>query len=606
MKTFRRVMVSLTFSLLLFFTISFTAFASDVDAQVQAQSNYSATSLDNISGDVDIPALENHIKENLFNCVSNIDISHFNIPYSNENLDAISDYIYNDVLEAFHVKSLGFSYAYGNPAIFLEINVNYKSGYTNEIYAKQLNQCNLAAEKILDGIIDNKNLTDAEKLLLIHDKLVVLCEYDYENYLNNTIPYESYTIYGVLVNGKAVCQGYSEAFKYLAEKIGVPTEICSSRTLSHAWNIVYLDGTPYHVDVTFDDPVLDVTGRVFHNSFLLSDEAIKESAHDANDYFSGATDTRYDNAYWKNITSQIVCVNNDLYYIEENTGNLIKHSDKSILVNTNDSWGNWYGNYSLLATDGKNLYYSSSDSFYQYNLTTKTSKVIFTPNFEQYENYCIYGFTYKNDAFYYDLSTSPNYSDSTVRNLCFLYKEAPILYPTPTLIEKNGILYYYNNGKIDYSETMVFHHGIWYYVNNGTVQNNYTGLVCYENTWFYVSNGVLDWNYSGLVYQFDTWFYVANGVLDWSYTGLVYQFDTWFYVANGVLDWSYTGLAEYYGTFFHISNGVLDWGYSGLSYYYGEWFYVTNGILDWLYTGYTNYYNSWFYIENGYLDWSKQ
>ncbi len=628
MKTFRRIVISLTFSLLLFFTISFTAFASDVDTQGEIQGNYFASSLDNLTGEVDITALEDYINESIFNCVSNIDVSQFNIPYSRENFNAITDYIYDDIPEAFHVKSISGSYVVGEPSTFLEIIVNYKSGYTQEIYAEKINQCNLATKKILDGIIDNEALTDAEKLLLIHDRLVVLCEYDYENYLNNTIPDESYTIYGALVNGTAVCQGYSEAFKYLLEKIGIYSEICTSRKLSHAWNIVYLDGIPYHVDVTFDDPVLDVTGRVFHNNFLLSDKAIKEADHDANDYFSGATDTRYDNGFWQDSTTQIVCIDNELYYIDEESGNLIKNSDKSTLINTNDAWGYWYGNYSMLATDGRSLYYSSSDSIHQYNLTTKAAEVIFTPDFQQYENYCIYGFTYKNGAFYYDLSTSPNYSDSTERKLTFTYTDSETIPTGPVLIEIDGALYYFNNGEIDYSETLVSHNDQWYYVNNGKADKNYTGLVYYGSSWFYVSDGVLDWSYTGLTYYGDTWFYVNGGVLDWGYTGLTYYGDAWFYVNGGVLDWSYTGLtyyngawffvnggvldwnytglAEYNGTFFHVANGMLDWNYSGLSYYYGHWFYVTNGVLDWSYTGYTYYCGAWYYVENGYLDWSKQ
>lgn len=649
MKNFRRVIFSISFSLLMFFTISVTTLAADTDTRTQNQYDCFATSLDNISGEVDIPALEMYLQENVLNCVSDIDISHFNIPYSTENFHAITDYIYDDLIEAFHVRSVSCSYTIGEQAIFRKVKVYYKSGYTKEVYAEQLEQCRIAAEKILVDIADNPNLTDAEKLLLIHDRLIVLCEYDYDNYLNNTIPDDSYTIYGLLVNGTAVCQGYSETFKYLAEKIGIPTKICTSRELSHAWNVVYLEGTPYHVDVTFDDPVLDVTGRVFHYNFLLSDEAIRKNNHDVTDAFSGATDTRYDNSFWINISTPFIYYDNDLYYIEGSTGNIIKNSDKSILTNTNAAWSKWCYNNATLVTDGRSLYYSGYDSIYKYNPITKTTKVIFTLDSNQYKNYYIEGFAYKNGAFYYSLCSTSDYSD-TIKNLSFTYVDTETLPQTPVLIEVDGTLYYYNNGETDYSETLVFHNQKWYYVNNGKTQSDYTGLVYYCNAWFYVEdgiinwnytglaeycgnyfhieNGVLDWNYTGLSPYYGEWFYVENGILNWDYTGityyyntwfyvekgylnwnkttLAYAFDAWFYIENGQINWSYTGLAEYCGNYFHIENGVLNWSYSGLSYYYGNWFYVTNGIIDWSYTGYTNYYGNQFYVENGYLDWSKQ
>ncbi|MBO5432980.1 MAG: hypothetical protein J6A43_02870 [Clostridia bacterium] len=650
MKNFRRVIFSISFSLLMFFTISVTTLAADTDTRTQNQYDCFATSLDNISGEVDIPALEIYLQENVLNCVSDIDISHFNIPYSTENFYAISDYIYDDLIEAFHVRSVSFSYTIGEQAIFRKVKVYYKSDYTKEVYAEQLEQCRIAAEKIIVDIADNPNLTDAEKLLLIHDRLIVLCEYDYDNYLNNTIPDDSYTIYGLLVNGTAVCQGYSETFKYLAKKIGIPTEICTSKKLGHAWNVVYLDGIPYHVDVTFDDPVRDVTGRVFHNNFLLSDEAIKESNHNADDYFVGATDTRFENAYWKNSATQIIYLDNEFYYIDENDEKLVKKSDESVVLDLDYNWSDWVGNYSMLTTDGKYIYYSTPDSIYKYNTKTKTSVEIFNLDTQQNKNQLIYGFTYKNGVFFYDLSTSPNYSSSTLKQLSFKYDETSDIPTDPTLIEIDGILYYYNNAEIDYSETLVFYKNQWYYVNNGRFQDTYTGLVNYYNVWYYVENGILNWNYTGLTLYYDVWYYVENGVLNWNYTGLAYHYVDWYYIENGVLNWNYTGLTLYYDVWYYVENGVLNWNYTGLVYHYGGWYYaekgvlnwnytgltlyydvwyyvengvlnwnytgltlyydvwyyVENGILNWNYTGYTNYYGTWYYVENGYLDWSKQ
>ena len=583
----------------MFFTISVTTLAADTDTRTQNQYDCFATSLDNISGEVDIPALEIYLQENVLNCVSDIDISHFNIPYSTENFHAISDYIYDDLIEAFHVRSVSCSYTIGEQATFRKVKVYYKSDYTKEVYAEQLEQCRITAEKILVDITDNPNLTDAEKLLLIHDRLIVLCEYDYDNYLNNTIPDDSYTIYGLLVNGTAVCQGYSETFKYLAEKIGIPTKICTSRELSHAWNIVYLEGTPYHVDVTFDDPVLDVTGRVFHNNFLLSDEAIKESDHDASDYYFGANDTRYENAYWKNSTTQIVYVDGEFYYIDDTNGNLIKNSDKSVLLNTSDNWGYWYGSFSMLATDGRCLYYSTPEAIKKYNPVTKTSEIIYTPDLQNYENHLIYGFTYRNGKFFYDLSTSPNYSDSTIRKLSFTYLDTSDIPTDPTLIEIDGTLYYYNNGEIDYSETLVFHNNKWYYVNNGTVNFNATTLCYFYGDWYYVENGVVNFDAITLCYFYGDWYYVEYGKVNFNAITLCYFYGDWYYVEYGKVNFNAITLCYFYGEWYYVEYGKVNFNAITLCYFYDEWYYVEYGKVNFNAITLCYFYDEWYYVEYG-------
>ena len=42
---------------------------------------------------------------------------------------------------------------------------------------------------------------------------------------------------------------------------------------SHAWNIVTFDGSGYHVDVTWDDP-LGTSDTLRYDYFLLSDEEL--------------------------------------------------------------------------------------------------------------------------------------------------------------------------------------------------------------------------------------------------------------------------------------------------------------------------------------------
>lgn len=107
-----------------------------------------------------------------------------------------------------------------------------------------------------------------EKLKSIHDALARKVTYDYDaiSYYDqhHTVTgslMQSFTAYGALVNGKAVCEGYAEAFKLLCDKAGIPCivvvgtgVVSASESGSHMWNAVKMeDGNWYDVDVTWDD-----------------------------------------------------------------------------------------------------------------------------------------------------------------------------------------------------------------------------------------------------------------------------------------------------------------------------------------------------------------
>lgn len=91
--------------------------------------------------------------------------------------------------------------------------------------------------------------TTYEKVKYIHDYICSTTESDpgAEN---------QYSIYGALVDGRSVCQGYAQAFKALCDKAGI-TSICivgTAQDENHMWNYVKMDdGKWYAVDTTWDD-----------------------------------------------------------------------------------------------------------------------------------------------------------------------------------------------------------------------------------------------------------------------------------------------------------------------------------------------------------------
>lgn len=279
------------------------------------------------------------IFEGLYNCQAQIDISKFGFLPTQENCDMLGDFIWKEMPEAFHVgNKMSFN---GCTDLLVYINLEYNC--TAEEYQTMYADFEKSANDMVKDL-KGGNLTDVQKALLLHDRLAINCEYDTEGFNNNTLTYKAYTAYGALVEGLAVCQGYAEAYDYLLEKVGIDSILCSSDALKHAWNIVYIDGKPYHVDVTWDDPVYEnptqkPAGYVSHKNFLLSSDALKGTDHVAKneddseivDYNTSPTDTTYDSYFWQNSFSEFHLMGNNIYYFNNN-GAFCGYDEKMPLV----------------------------------------------------------------------------------------------------------------------------------------------------------------------------------------------------------------------------------------------------------------------------------
>ena len=96
------------------------------------------------------------------------------------------------------------------------------------------------------------------KIAKVHNWLIYFISYE-----ESETSKDEHTIYGALRNGKAVCEGYARAFKYLMDGLNVPCVLVSGTALNsqgetetHAWNYVQINNNWYAVDVTWDDPVV--------------------------------------------------------------------------------------------------------------------------------------------------------------------------------------------------------------------------------------------------------------------------------------------------------------------------------------------------------------
>lgn len=97
-------------------------------------------------------------------------------------------------------------------------------------------------------------LNDQDALFLMCTRLAAIAEYvpDPENDELYDRADTRYTAYGALVGGKAASEGLAMGYKLLCDELGIEALVVTGRYNGnkHAWNIVNLDGTYYHVDVS--------------------------------------------------------------------------------------------------------------------------------------------------------------------------------------------------------------------------------------------------------------------------------------------------------------------------------------------------------------------
>ena len=385
---------------------------------------------------VDTDAFMAYLVGQMQTCAAEIDITSYGIPKDGGYLEQIGYHIIRNYPEMFHFSWFG-PYYYSD-GIITKISMRYHDfADTAAEYEDCAEDFDAVVEDLVDGIQGNTWLTDVEKALLLHDRLIVHTEYDKARLENGTIPDMSYTSYGILVKQIGVCQGYALAYDYLLEQVGIRSEYVSSEFLNHAWNIVYINNKPYHVDTTWDDPTWDITGRVNHNNFLRSTSGIVETGHHQNgyiDFTSEPTDTTYDNYYWQRSNTAFQLVGGWIYYID-NTAEALYYLDNGssvYLFSVDATWyanasQYWFGNFSRLSSDSTTLLYSMPDGIYRYNPSNGAVDKIYSPNLSGGAYFAVYGFKYEGGYLICDLSNTPNYTQYTKNNQAKLFydKEPP-------------------------------------------------------------------------------------------------------------------------------------------------------------------------------------
>lgn len=127
------------------------------------------------------------------------------------------------------------------------------------------------AHAVLASVVTD-DMEEIEKIAALHDYIVLNTAYD--------TTYRYYSVEDTLIRGTAVCQGYAETMELFLNVLGIENQLIYGTCdgVSHVWNLIFLDGSWYHMDVTWDDPLnengKDMPGYVRYEYFMTDDVAM--------------------------------------------------------------------------------------------------------------------------------------------------------------------------------------------------------------------------------------------------------------------------------------------------------------------------------------------
>lgn len=120
------------------------------------------------------------------------------------------------------------------------------------------------------------------KCVWLHNELIRLTEYD-ESASQNHRNLHAYSAWGALIDRKAVCSGITQAAILLGERIGLQIgSVLGEGMMSeqgqyddHSWNVVYTNGVPAHLDITWDGNLTHSVGKFRYDYFCIGDGAAR-------------------------------------------------------------------------------------------------------------------------------------------------------------------------------------------------------------------------------------------------------------------------------------------------------------------------------------------
>lgn len=254
---------------------------------------------------------------------------------------------------------------------------------------------------------------------LLHDEIVLDAQYVLKN-----------SNYNFLVKKQGLCENYSRVYAYLLSQVGIYSEIIDSTSMGHEWMMVRLDGSYYHVDVTWDDSTPDRPGLARHTFFLWSENGIKEIADPDDKHYDFSTineaSDKYDSALFHGYKSKMCKLDADktqVYAVSgAETGNylygkIVKYDystntetdikiigDRWVMIDNSSYF--YPGSYSGLDTAGGKLFYNTHNEIFMYDPDNNTTETVSTLPSDSGKYY--YGVRIRNGKLYGVLAENPS------------------------------------------------------------------------------------------------------------------------------------------------------------------------------------------------------
>ena len=146
-------------------------------------------------------------------------------------------------------------------------------------------------EFVKDWVSENiaPSLTEYAKVKAIHDYIVKKNFYNKGDRNEESGGVSIYHPASIIYGNGGVCNAYATLFDLMAKEAGIETRFLTGKSLKngedHMWNMVKIMGNWYHIDTTWDDPVINFSDGdienlgdfVIYDYFLKSDVEIQKS-----------------------------------------------------------------------------------------------------------------------------------------------------------------------------------------------------------------------------------------------------------------------------------------------------------------------------------------
>ena len=176
------------------------------------------------------------------------------IAENNEILSTINNYVHP--YNAFKQIETG----YKGEKVYLEIRHKYSQ--------KNIEEINKKVDEIWNQVVKMDDI-QMNNIHSIHNYIINNAVYDSARTDENIMNYQSDIAYGPLLEGYAICGGYTDAMQLFLEKLHIKNFRVASD--NHIWNAVELNNVWLNLDLTWDDPVLSNKMNILDDTYFMVD-----------------------------------------------------------------------------------------------------------------------------------------------------------------------------------------------------------------------------------------------------------------------------------------------------------------------------------------------